>query len=212
MIEPYVGQVALRGDIAAYGRRFDLLEVSVDAGNLPRRARLRTWKQQVPERFVFSVRLPRMVGRLEPGAASGAARQTALDVAEALEARWLVLTTPAEVTPCARTRRGLRALADELPSARFRIAWEAGGLWDDPQEEEVAAELGWVVVRDLRRRPTPPGDVVYTRLLALGSSARQSEAALGRVAERIAFATEAYVVVEGGGADRVRDYFRQAQP
>jgi uncharacterized protein YecE (DUF72 family) len=208
----YVGQTALRGEIAAYGRRFNLLELAAEPSALPRRSRLRGWRAELPEHFVFSLRLPALVGRLEQGAAADEARQQALGVAEALGARWLVLCTPPEVTPCERIRQRMRLLADQLPRDRVRIAWEARGLWEDRQEEAIARELGWVVVRDLRRRPSPPGEVVYTRLLALGPSIRQNEAALERVAERIAGAAEAFVLVEGSGGARVRDYLRQTEP
>jgi uncharacterized protein YecE (DUF72 family) len=208
----YVGQTALRGEITAYARRFSLLELAAEPGALPRRSRLRGWRAETGEHFVFSVRLPSIVGRLEQGSARSEALERALGVAEALEARWLVLCTPAEVTPCEQVRQRLRRLGAELGGGRQRIAWEARGLWEDAQEEAMARELDWVVVRDLRRRPSPPGDVVYTRLLALGSSSRQNEAGLARVAERIASKAEAFVLVEGGGGARVRDYLARMEP
>jgi len=208
----YVGQTALRGELAAYARRFNLLELAAEPSAWPRHSRLRAWRAELGKDLVFSVRLPSIVGRLEQGASSGEALERALGVAEALEARWLVLCTPAEVTPCERVRQRLRRLGAELGDGRRRIAWEARGLWEDAQEEAMARELGWVVVRDLRRRPSPPGDVVYTRLLALGSSTRQNEASLARVAERIAAKAEAFVLVEGGGGARVRDYLARMEP
>ncbi len=208
----HLGQARLRGDLRSYSESFDLLEVSAEPSALPRRSRLRAWKRDVPEQFVFTLRLPAIVASLAEESAGSGALAEALRVAEVLGADWLVLSTPAEVTPCARTRQRLRRLADAVPRDRYRIAWEPRGLWEDPQEEQVAQELGWVVVRDLRRRPPPPGPVVYTRLLALGSAARQTEALLARLQERIASATEAFVVVEGGGAARVRDYLRSIEP
>jgi uncharacterized protein YecE (DUF72 family) len=208
----YVGQTTLRGEIAAYARRFNLLEFAAEPSTLPRRSRLRGWRAELGEDFVFSVRLPTIVGRLEEGAPGGEALGRALGVAEALQARWLVLCTPAEVTPCEQVRQRLRRLGAKLGEGRYRVAWEARGLWEDAQEEAMARELGWVVVRDLRRRPCPPGDVVYTRLLALGASARQNEASLARVEERIASKAAAFVVVEGGGGARVRDYLARIVP
>ena len=211
MTEIHVGQAGLRRDLATYARRFDLLELGAEPGTLPRRSRLRGWKAEVPAGFVFSLRLPRSLSRW-PDAGAPAELREALGNAEALGAAWLLLSTPPEVTPCQRTRRRLAALVAELPRERWQIAWEPRGLWEDRQEEELAAELGVVLVRDLRRRPAPPGKVVYTRLLALGASARQSEAALERVAERIAGYAGAFIVVEGSGALGVRDYLRPPEP
>jgi uncharacterized protein YecE (DUF72 family) len=209
----FVGQAGLVGDMVAYVERFDMLELSSDTSSLPRLTRLRAWRRQAPEEFVFSVRLPRVVSGLSTGNEAEAALSGAMKIAEALRARWLVLSTPPEVTPCQRTRQRLGGLVAKLASEPYRVAWEPRGLWEDPQEEELARELGLVLVRDLRRRPRPPqSQVIYTRLLALGASARQSDDALVRMWDRMAESTEAFVVVEGSGARRAHDFLHQLEP
>jgi uncharacterized protein YecE (DUF72 family) len=110
----HVGQAILTGDIARYARRFDLLELRAEAGKLPRLARLRKWASEVPEGFVFSLLLPRSSSTLESVAAPDEALDQALLAADALGAAWLVLQTPASVTPTARSRERVAAFFEKL--------------------------------------------------------------------------------------------------
>lgn len=210
-MELYVGQAGLRGDIAAYSRRFNFAELSAEPFSLPRLSRLRGYRRKVPEGFAFSVRLPRAVACLEIGASTDEVLSQALAAAEALQAEWLVIGTSAEVTPCARTVGRLADLVGRLPRSTFRVAWEPRGLWEDDQEEALARELDLVLVRDLRRRLPPFGDIGYTRFLALGAGGRQNDASLHRVLSRLSDYQRAFVVIEGSGAERARDFLRQSE-
>src|SRR5687768_16960971 len=133
----HVGQAALRGDIARYARRFDLLELRAEPGKLPRAKVLRDWAKAVPENFVFSVVLPRIVGTLEPQPALDSALEQALSSAEALSAAWLVLPTPASVTPSSRTRRRLAEMLERLPRDKRRVAWDPHGIWEDEETDRL---------------------------------------------------------------------------
>ncbi|HEX7669253.1 MAG TPA: hypothetical protein VF395_06720, partial [Polyangiaceae bacterium] len=74
----------------------------------------------------------------------------------------------------------------------------------------AAGALGVRLIRDLAREDRLDEDpVVYTRLRALGEGARIGAAAAERVAERLEGATDAFVVVEGMGAGRVRTVLRE---
>jgi len=194
----YVGRSSLRGDLAKYARRLNLLEIKAEPGRLPRGARLRGWRKAVPEGFVFSVVLPRSAGEL----LADAPIDPAISAAEALEASWFLLQTPATVMPGARTLRRLEALKQRLPGDR-RLAWEPRGVWEDEVADRAARDLGLYLVRDLAQRPAPPRDeVVYTRLLALGEGARVRQGAIERLAESLEGVREAFVVIEGEGAVR----------
>ncbi len=78
----HVGTDSLRGDIAAYARRFDMLELLAERGRLPRTQRLAEMKRAVNERFVFSLRLPGAVASLEWGADAEAGVAYAAEVAD----------------------------------------------------------------------------------------------------------------------------------
>ena len=66
----HIGSKELRGELAAYAKRFDLLEVrGMDAPNLrlaPSAATLRRWRKAVPPQFEFAVVAGPNVGKLKP--------------------------------------------------------------------------------------------------------------------------------------------------
>jgi uncharacterized protein YecE (DUF72 family) len=206
----HVGLPALRGEIAKYAQKFDLLELRAEPGTLPKPGRLREWRLRAPEQFVFSVALSNAVGTLEPGDAFESGLEYALRVAEALKAGWIVLRTPASVMPSRRTERRLAELVARLPKEGCRIAWEPRGVWEDELVEALAARLGVHLVRDLRFKEAPSSEVVYARLIALGAGSRLSLEAAERVAERVAEKSEAYVVIEAEGAIRGAQHLREA--
>lgn len=204
----YIGESALRGDIGRYARRFDLLELRAEPGRLPRPATLRRWQNEVPDGFRFSLMLPRAVASLQLGEEHDAALRYALDKASALGASWLVLQTPASVMPGTRSRRGLAELVGKLAGS-WRIAWEPRGVWEDDEAEQIAESLGVHLVRDLTRREPPAGDVIYTRLLALGEAVELRAGAVEALAERLLGRSEAWVVVEGRGAGTAARMLRE---
>ena len=154
----HVGQATLRGDIARYARRFDLLELRAEPGKLPKLKLLREWAKSVPEGFVFSVMLPRLVSALEPEAGFEPALESSLAAADALGAGWIVLQTPASVRPSSRSRRRLAELLPRLQREGRRIAWDPRGVWEDDETAQLGEELGVSVVRDLSRQPPAGGD------------------------------------------------------
>jgi len=202
----FVGRHNLEGDIARYASRFNLLEVRADATNLPRGARLADWRKRVPAEFAFSVVLPRSVGQFE---SSSFDLGRSLELADALSAKWLLLQSPSSVGPSARMRERLSKLFEAVTHADRRIAWESRGVWEDEQIEEFAAEHGVTVVRDVTRAEPPLGDCVYTRLLALGDGVQLRASAASHIAEAIAGREEAFVVIEGHGAETVAKALRQ---
>jgi len=202
----FVGRHNLEGDIARYASRFNMLEVRADATNLPRGAKLADWKKRVPAGFAFSVVLPRRVGQFE---SSQIELGRTLEIADALSAKWLLLQTPSAVGPSARMRERLSKLFEAVEHDDRRIAWESRGVWEDDQLEVFAAEHGVTVVRDVTRAEPPLGDCVYTRLLALGDGAQLRSSAATHVAEAIADREEAFVVMEGHGAENAAKLLRQ---
>jgi len=191
---------ALRGDIRAYAKRFDLCEVLVQA-NMPRASRLRQMVEAVPESFVFSVVLPRDAAALDadPGPAS--------EAVEALGAKWLVVRTEPDVRPSARTRARLGELVKRLPSSP-KIAWEPRGLWETNVARALAEELEICLVGDASRDEPPPGSALYTRIRALGRTGI-AVSAIERVAELVGEYELACVMLDGAGAPRGAQMLRE---
>ena len=194
----FVGRNAFEGDIARYASRFNLLEVKADAPNLPRGARLTDWRKKVPADFAFSVVLPRALGKLE---SSSVELGRTLELAEALSAKWILLQTPSSVGPSTRMRERLAKVFEAVAKDDRRIAWESRGVWEDEQIEEFAAEHDVHVVRDASMAVLPSSDAVYTRLLALGDGVQVRSSTATLVAEALADYEEAFVIIEGHGAE-----------
>jgi uncharacterized protein YecE (DUF72 family) len=199
-----VGLPALQGDLEKYQERFDLVEIRPVDTPLPRPATLRRWRKAVPPGFVFSVVLPQAVGELAPGKALDDALAASLEAAATVEARCVVLRTPASVRPTSANKRRLAALFERIPPEGTIRCWEPAGIWEREEVAAVARDVGALPVLDAARDPIPPGPIAYTRLRALGKSSTMSAASLERVAERLRRRREAYVIVEGGAAEALR--------
>lgn len=200
-----VGLPALQGDLEKYSSRFDLVELRPVDAALPKASTLRRWRKAVPPAFVFSVVLPKAVGELAPGPALDAALATSLEVASALEARCVILQTPATVRPTAANKKRLAAVFERIPREGTVRCWEPAGLWERDEVLATARTLGVLPVLDVAREAPGAGPIVYTRLRALGKSVALGAATVERVAERLRRRREVFVVVEGTGeAARVK--------
>src|SRR6185436_12925372 len=94
-----VGLPALQGELEKYQTRFDMVELRPIDTPIPRPGTLRKWRKAVPPGFVFSIILPRVVGELAPGPALDEALAGSLEAASTVEARCIVLQTPASIRP-----------------------------------------------------------------------------------------------------------------
>ncbi len=206
-----VGLPALRGDLGKYSSRFDMVELHPVDTSLPRAGGLRKWRAATPPTFVFSVVLPRDVGALEPGDALEKALAASLSVATTLEARCIVLQTPASIRPTGTNKKRLAALLDRIPKEGVVRCWEPLGMWEREDILATARDLGVVPVLDVASEAPPSGSVVYTRLRALGKTSAMSAAAMEKIADRLRNRREVYVVVERAPeATRVRTALNEA--
>lgn len=201
----HVGGKELKGELAAYAKRFDLLEIrGVDAANLrqaPSAATLRRWRRAVPPKFEFAVVAGPNVGRLRPGEALDAELAAMLEAATLLEARILVVPTPPDVTPAKLSRDRFAKLLDRMPRDASTVVWEPSGLWELEDAAAQAKKWGVVVAVDPSRDDPPAGAVVYGRLRAQGATRSFSSAALARIAHAIGGdRRDAYVIIETPGA------------
>jgi len=206
----HIGAKELKGDLAAYAKRFDLLEVrGMDAANMrlaPSAATLRRWRRLVTPKFEFCVIAGPNVAKLKPSAEFDAELAAMLETQKSLEARVLLIATPADVTPGKLWRDRLAKVVDRLPRDANAIVWEPSGLWEIEDAAELGKKLDIGVCADPSRDELPPGPVAYGRLRALGGTRAYSAAALTKVAVNVLSAMprtasgDAYVVVETAGA------------
>lgn len=206
-----VGLPALRGDLGKYSSRFDMVELHPVDTSLPRSTALRKWRAATPPTFVFSIVLPRVVGALEPGETLDKALEISLGVARTLEARCIVLQTPASIRPTAANKKRLAAVLNRVPKEGVVRCWEPLGMWEREDILATARDLGVVPVLDVASEAPPSGSVVYTRLRALGKTSAMSAATMEKIADRLLRRREVYVVVERASeAARVRTALAEA--
>ncbi len=190
-----VGLATLTGDIKKVVDRFDLVEVRLSAGSWPKDATLKRWRKTAPPAFVFSVVLPPAVATLATDAEATEALADALHVAALLEARCILLQTPADVRPTTANKKRIAALFKNVPSEGTVRCWEPAGVWEAEDTVATARAAHVLPVLDAAQESLPPGPLAYTRLRALGKAA-----ASARTIERLSAALrdrrEAFVVVE----------------
>lgn len=197
----HIGAKQLQSTLAAYAKRFDLLEVKMDAigRNSPTpatTAALRRWRKQVPPHFDFSVVASSALAKLKPDDAVEKEIEDLKQAATALEARVVVISTPPEVTPSAVWRERLKRAVDKLPRDVTQIVWEPHGLWELDDAAALARKWDVILAVDAARDPVPEGQVAYVRLRALGETRSFGPSALERVVDSIGERRDAYVVLE----------------
>lgn len=200
----FVGEARFPKNFKRYAREFSLLEIDCEPGSFPGKARLQACAAVAPEGFVFSLAVPSVLAKLEAGVDTDNAWKTAKLAARILKAKWWVVRTPAEVRPTRRTREQLAALFGQLSADGMRVAWEPRGVWDEAAAAETARHMGAHLVQDIAREAPLATGTLYSRLLALGRSARVGLSLADLVAERMQGFEEAFVVVEGQGAREIQ--------
>jgi len=210
----HLGLPRLKGRLPDYAKSFDSVEVPCEPA--PPSAKFAAkLRREAPDGFNFTVVASRALGELTTSTPDPGLIEATRRAAETLGARWLLVRTPASAAPSSRTRSRLAQLFESFAGAARGLAWEPRGMWSDDELARLAEELGITVVRDLAEQDAPPGDVVYTRLLALGRNSRLGSGAIERVTDRLVDVEEAFVIVEGeravGVAKRLRQSLGEAQ-
>lgn len=151
---------------------------------LPRPGTLASLRKDVPEAFTLALRAPRSAvvsarGALRRDAELEAGLQWLTAAADALKARIVVIATPSELTPGARSRDLLREYVGQLPRVDGRdYVWSAQGAWEPEEMHALCSELGiWRAFDPLETRASP-GKLAYATLRALGHRSGFSLSAL----------------------------------
>jgi uncharacterized protein YecE (DUF72 family) len=163
-------------------------------------ATLKRWRKAVPPHFAFTVVAGPEVSSLRPGEALDTGLAVATAAADVLEARNILLQTPADVTPSALWRERLARVVEGFRRDVTGLVWEPRGVWEIEDAAVLASKLGLVLAVDAARDLVPRGPVAYSRLRALGETRSFGPSALERVVQAIGARREAFVVFETDGA------------
>ncbi|HEY8041817.1 MAG TPA: DUF72 domain-containing protein [Polyangiaceae bacterium] len=221
----HIGAKELRGAIAAYAKRFDLLEVRVTLGVaggtdetavVPTLATLRRWRKSVPPHFDFAVVGGPNLSRVKATEAGERELEAARAAIDALQARCFVLRTPPDVTPTALWRDRLKKIIDRLPRDVTHFVWEPSGVWETADAAEQARTWDVLLAVDPAKDPVPPGPVAYLRLRAIGETRAFGPIALERIARAVGARREVFAIVETdtalAEAKRLRQLVKGTRP
>ncbi len=205
----HIGAKELRGAIAAYAKRFDLLEVRVTLGEpaagdpaapLPTLATLRRWRKSVPPHFHFAVVAGPQLGRVKSSSGLDSELEAARAAIDTLQARCFVLRTAPEVTPTALWRDRISKIIDRVPHDATHFVWEPSGVWETEDAAAQARKWQIVLAVDPAREPVPRSPVAYLRLRALGETRSFGPAALEKIAQAVGSRREAFAIIETDSA------------
>jgi uncharacterized protein YecE (DUF72 family) len=219
----HIGAKHLRGAIATYAKRFDLLEVRAslpapvdDTAPGPSLATLRRWRKSVPPTFDFSVVAGPHLSRVKASEAADQELEAARAAIDALQARCFVLRTPPEVTPTSLWRDRIAKIVGRLPHDVTHFVWEPSGVWEVADAASQAREWGIVLALDPARELVPPGPVAYLRLRALGETQSFGAVALERIVKAVGPRREVFAIIETDTAiteaKRLRQLARRGRP
>jgi uncharacterized protein YecE (DUF72 family) len=220
----HIGAKHLRGAIAAYAKRFDLLEVRImppgvaaaDGTPGPSLATLKRWRKSVPPGFDFSVIAGPALSKAKASEAAEAELEAARAAIDALQARCFVLRTPPEVTPTSLWRDRIHKIVEKLPHDVTHFVWEPSGVWETADAAAQARQWGIVLAMDPAREAVPPGPVAYLRMRALGETQSFGPIALERVVKAVGVRREVFAIIETDTAiteaKRLRQLARRGRP
>jgi uncharacterized protein YecE (DUF72 family) len=214
----HIGAKELRGAIAPYAKRFDLLEVRVAVGvpggdaaaPVPSLATLRRWRKSVPPHFDFAVVAGSHLSRVKASEAGDRELEAARAAIDALQARCFILRTPLDVTPSALWRDRIAKVVDRFPRDVTHFVWEPSGVWEAADAAAQARSWEVVLAVDPARDPVPQGPVAYLRLRALGETRAFGPVAIERIVRAVGPRREVFVILETDSALVEAKRLRQA--
>jgi uncharacterized protein YecE (DUF72 family) len=222
----HIGAKHLRGAIAAYAKRFDLLEIRAarsgppgeitDGAPGPSLATLRRWRKQVPPHFDFAVVAGPHLSRVKASEAVEKEIEAAQIAIDALQARCFVLRTPPDVTPSSLWRDRIGKIVARIPHDVTHFVWEPSGVWETADAAAQAREWGAVLALDPTREVIPSGPVAYLRLRAMGETQSFSPIALERIVNAVGPRRDVFAIIETDSAPaeakRLRQLARKGRP
>jgi uncharacterized protein YecE (DUF72 family) len=200
------GCAGVRGAIDNYAKRFEMVEVDPLEGRAKAKpGSLKRWRKEAGPALAFSIVAPKALALVRPGPALDAALADLLEAQRALQARWILLLTPIEVTPAPLQRERIAKVVERiregLGDARtvVRIAWAPRGMWEMADAATLALSLDLDLACDPLTDPREPfwhETLRYVRIGPVGGRTAYPPARLRALAE-------ALVEDSGGEGERV---------
>lgn len=189
------GCAGVRGAIDNYAKRFEVVEIDPLEGRAKAKpAALKRWRKEAGPALAFSLVAPRALAALRPGPALDEGLAALLEAQQALQARFVLLVTPLEVTPAPLQRERLAKVVgrirEGLGAARevVRIAWSPRGVWEMADAAGLAASLKLDLAADPLLDPREPfwhDTLRYLRIGPVGGRTAYPPARLRALAEAL---------------------------
>jgi uncharacterized protein YecE (DUF72 family) len=156
--------------LAAYSKAFDFVEVNSTFYTTPSMEMVRSWRQRVPDNFMFSVRCQKDLTHkylLSPRKESYEILIQSLRICSELKAEILHIQTPPTFDPD-ENHKGIHDLLSSVDFGNVRLAWEIRGKVSDGTIE-LMRDMGMIHCTDISREmPAVDSDIMYTRLFGHG--------------------------------------------
>ncbi|WAM22814.1 MAG: DUF72 domain-containing protein (plasmid) [Candidatus Methanoperedens sp.] len=177
MFMPYIGaggwayfKVPGMDSLTAYSKAFDFVEVNSTFYETPSIEMVRSWRQRVPDNFMFSVRCHKDLTHkylLSPGKECYEILNQSLRICGELKAEILHIQTPPTFNPDEKCK-SIQDLLSSVDFGNVRLAWEIRGKVSD-RTIELMRDLGIIHCTDISREmPAVDSDIIYTRLFGHG--------------------------------------------
>ena len=156
--------------LESYSKAFDFVEVNSTFYTIPSIEMVRSWRQRVPDNFMFSVRCHKDLTHkylLSPGSESYEILNQSLRICGELKAEILHIQTPPHFNPDEK-HKSIQDLLSSIDFGNVRLAWEIRGKVSD-RIVGLMRDLGIIHCTDISREmPDVASDILYTRLFGHG--------------------------------------------
>ncbi len=208
MTRIHAGALLTRPPGQKYLAELDFAELDLPEP-LPTARTLRRWREQMPDELELGLIAPRAACRSDKGPlrfddAMRTAFERTQEAASILRARFVILTTGADVTTGRRDRNLLAEWVEPWDESHA-IVWQPRGLWDPELAIPFAKKLGVLYGFDpLEGDAVPTGPLVYARLAAVGARKRFDETRLLDIVDAVeqTGAEEAFVALDSPASFR----------
>ncbi|MCX9082596.1 MAG: DUF72 domain-containing protein [Candidatus Methanoperedens sp.] len=156
--------------LAAYSKAYDFVEVNSTFYTTPPIEMVRSWRQRVPDDFMFSVRCHKDLTHkymLFPGKESYEIINRSLRICSELKATILHIQTPPAFNPD-KNLENIHDFFSSVDPGNVRLAWEIRGKVSD-RMVNFLHDMGIIHCTDISREmPVVDSDILYTRLFGHG--------------------------------------------